>query len=253
MKRALRIARKLAEKVGLDVRPIYRPGSSERKIGNMRYFLEDLASRGYAPYGFLDVGAHKGSWTLLARSVFPGVPGILVEPQEELQAGLIELSIHLGDIEIVQAGAGAAAGQKVQTIWEDLAGSSFLPAVQEGHLDNGRQRMSRIITLDSLLERRPQFVPSLIKLDIQGYEVEALKGGLNVLRNADVVIIEVSLYEFIPGMPTITEVIDFLSDQGFSIYDVTGFLRRPHDGALGQLDLAFAKKGQKLMSITNWS
>jgi len=40
-----------------------KPTSENRPIGNLRYFLEDLAFRGFDPRGILDVGANHGYWT----------------------------------------------------------------------------------------------------------------------------------------------------------------------------------------------
>ena len=55
------------------------------------------------------------------------------------------------------------------------------------------------------------------------------------------------------GQPLIREVISFMGDRGYEIYDITEFLRRPLDGALGQIDLAFAKNNGVLRNSNKWS
>ena len=65
-------------------------------------------------------------------------------------------------------------------------------------------------------------------------------------------ILEVSLFEFMAGQPVAREVITFMGDRGYEIYDVPGFLRRPFDGALGQMDLAFVRTQGVLRSKHDW-
>jgi predicted PolB exonuclease-like 3'-5' exonuclease len=52
---------------------------------------------------------------------------------------------------------------------------------------------------------------------------------------------EVSLFSFenVPNMPIMREVIEFMGEREYEIYDIPGYLRRPSDGALGQVDSRF--------------
>jgi FkbM family methyltransferase len=68
------------------------------------------------------------------------------------------------------------------TIWDDLAGSSFLPSESDELRESGKQRSVKIVTIDSLLEKDMMPMPQLVKLDIQGFELEALKGGARSVR-----------------------------------------------------------------------
>jgi Methyltransferase FkbM domain len=98
-------------------------------------------------------------------------------------------------------------------------------------------------------------VPELIKLDIQGFELEALKGGSKTFGYTEVYILEVSLFPFsdLPGMPIISDVINFMLERNYVVYDFAGFLRRPLDGALGQCDICFVKRNGFLRSSIAWS
>ncbi len=94
--------------------------------------------------------------------------------------------------------------------------------------------------------------PQLAKLDIQGFELEALKGAKSLFGVTELFILEVSLYEFLPSSPVVSEVVAFMAARGYEVYDIPGFARRPFDSALGQIDLAFARKGGFLMARTDW-
>jgi hypothetical protein len=44
-----------------------------------------------------------------------------------------------------------------------------------------------------------------------------------------------------------------MGEKGYEIYDITEYLRRPYDGALGQIDIAFAKADGTLRNISRWA
>ena len=141
----------------------------------------------------------------------------------------------------------------MQTIWEDSEGSSFLPPVNADLLRNGKQRKTRIVTIDNLLAGTfSQFVPDLVKLDVQGFEFEVLAGGESLFGRTEVFILETSLFRFIPGCSLAREAIPLMFGKGYELYDVPGSCRRSHDGALGQLDLAFVKSGGLFRKVTEW-
>jgi len=67
-----------------------------------------------------------------------------------------------------------------------------------------------------------------------------------------VFIVETSLFGFLPRQPVTREVISFMFDRGYELYDITGYQRRPYDGALGQADLAFVKAEGRFRAERKW-
>ncbi len=244
MKQIIKI---LLKKLNYEIRRIPEgqiciPGSASRPISNIESFLEDLRARGFSPEGIIDIGANQGHWTRLALSVYPETPVIMVEPQDEMEELLRELVAEHPNCQYIKAGAGKENGELVQTIWEDLAGSSFLPQVESKKIDSGEQRRTRIVAVDDILSRLDEFKPDIVKLDIQGFELEALSGAETLFGKTEVFILETSLFSFMPNQPLTREVISFLAEKQYEIYDITEFLRRPSDGALGSIDFAFVKR-----------
>jgi len=231
----------------------HEPGSMTRPIGEINLFLEDIHARGFAPRGIIDVGANKGEWTNMALSIFPNTPVLMIEPQDEMERFLSEITKTTPNCHFIKAGAGRKAGELVQTIWGDLAGSSFLPPPNPELVQAGKQRKTRVITIDEALTKDyPHFKPDLVKLDIQGFELEALSGAETLFGKTEIFILEASLFSFMPSQPIVREVISFMAAKEYELYDIPGRCRRPYDGALGQLDLAFVKANGIFRKVTDW-
>ena len=230
------------------------PGSAGRPIGDVKSFLEDIKARGFEPRGILDIGANRGDWTQMALGVFPGARSVMVEPQTEMEPFLRKLCKEDPRCRYFMCGAGAQEGELVLTLWEDTYGSSYTVPKNENLLKEGRQRITPIRTVDGIVrELGSSFVPDLVKVDVQGYELEVLKGGASLIDAAEVVILETTLLTGDnPLWPSTRQVVEFMGTKGYEIYDLTSFLRKPSDGSLGQIDFAFAKKQGIFFKNKSW-
>mgnify|MGYP003579378752 CR=1 FL=1 len=82
-----------------------------------------LAASGYAPASIIDIGAHDGNWTRLARRFFPEASILMVEPLSSKAETLSALASSLEKTRFVDALLGAEAGQTI-TFYEAGTGSS---------------------------------------------------------------------------------------------------------------------------------
>lgn len=87
---------------------------------------------------------------------------------------------------------------------------------------------------------------------MQGFELEVLKGAAASLDRIEVAILEASLYRPNPEAITMSDCIEFMEARGFQLYDLPGYHRRPFDGALGQVDLAFVAGWSPLVAHRTW-
>ncbi|MBK8551293.1 MAG: FkbM family methyltransferase [Ignavibacteria bacterium] len=114
------------------------------------------------------------------------------------------------------------------TTWsEDLAWANCLVKENEYFQSINKQRIIPIITIDSLIENGDIEIPELVKMDIQGFELEALKGATKLFGKSELFILETSMFEFAPGTPILSDVVMFMAEKGYEIYDFQDFLRRP--------------------------
>ncbi len=67
--------------------------------------------------------------------------------------------------------------------------------------------------LDDLFEDSAVF--DLVKIDTQGSEKDIIQGGINLVKKASALILEVSYIEYNEGAPTAEEVTDFVKQVGF--------------------------------------
>jgi FkbM family methyltransferase len=190
----------------------------------------------------------------MTKAVFPGTPILMIEPLDEMEPCLSRLAAEIPACHYVKAAAGREEGELIQTIWGDLAGSSFLPEPDVEKLKSGRQRRTKVTTLSVLLGGPyAGFQPDLVKLDIQGFELEALSGAEATFGKTEIFILETWLFKgTAPRQPITRETIAFMSDRGYELYDITEYLRRLSDGALGQVDLAFVKSRRMFRSKSSW-
>ena len=85
--------------------------------------------------------------------------------------------------------------------------------------------------------------PFLIKVDVQGAELDALRGASKILQQTDLIVLEVVLFDYFEGGNKFLDVISFMSERGFVVYDIFGMHYRLLDGALSQVDISFVAEG----------
>ena len=238
-----RAIRGVGRQVGLEIR------RSKSVMGNMEAFLRHLRELGFMPRHVLDVGANKTEWSRLARTLFPEAKFILIEPQVELVPYLKAFCEESPGSVWKLAGAGSAPGEMELAVWPNNAQSSLL-FQPEGN-SAYEHRHIPIVTIDSLFENE-QRLPQLAKLDIQGFEIEALAGATKLFGQTECFIVEVNLFKRVPTVPLFSDVVSFFDKRGYKVYDIPGDLRRPLDNALWQVDLAFVRNGGMFDTHQGW-
>lgn len=82
----------------------------------------------------------------------------------------------------------------------------------------------------------------LLKLDVQGYELEVLRGSEEVLSRVAWIYTEAQFQDLYAGGPTFTDTFTFLNARGFDLVRMTSF-RADDDGNLMECDMIFHRRG----------
>ncbi|MFN5417567.1 MAG: FkbM family methyltransferase [Flavobacteriia bacterium] len=220
-----------------------------RPMGDMKTFIEDLKFRGLQCKNILDVGAFKAEWSTMVKQVFTESNFHLIEPLKELEPYLKDFCDRNEFSNYFINGAGSENQKLSIHVSSDFAGTSFLSNAEAGEF-----REINIIKIDDLISEHKIEIPELMKIDVQGYELEVLKGAQLTFGKTEVYIVEVSFFPFddLNRFPLIDDVINYFSAKNYVMYDFPGFLRRPFDGALGQCDICFVKKDGFLRNSNKW-
>ncbi len=235
-------ARRFFGALGLEVhrKSVLPPVNDDRRT--LRGVLSHAASLGFAPATVIDVGAAEGSFTKECLHVFPQASYVLVEPLQEFAPALARLQASMPGMTVRHAAAASRAGSVTLHVHSDLDGSSLLLEAEGGAV-NGTPRAVEAITLDGLVAAYGLAGPFLLKLDVQGAELDVLEGASRTLSASDLVLAEVSFYQAFENGPQFADVVNYMKARDFVAYDLCGFLYRPLDGALAQADAAFVKEG----------
>jgi hypothetical protein len=208
------------KRTGYEARKLQTPGGPLRPTAQQDSVLRDFKARGFAPRVIFDVGASDGWWSREVGHIFPDATFLLVEPRSIAPPGA------------VRAAVGAREGTGWLTDWD--TGSTLLDVETKG----AGQIEVPVVTLDRLAQQHG--MPDFVKLDVEGYELVALEGGQTLFGRTELFQIEVALYRF-TERPVLHDVVAYMAARGYFVYDIAGIIRRPYDGAIGLMDLCFAR------------
>jgi FkbM family methyltransferase len=227
----------------------FQDAAYRRGLPSLLGSLRNLKAQGFAPAFVLDIGANQGQWTREASMVFPEAKFFMIEANPAHSGYLAETVKDLdGRASYRVQLLGPKYQEKVAFYQVDagdrwLWGSSVLPELTSYPRTSKELPMQ---ALDNVLEENQYALPLLVKLDVQGYELEVLRGGQRALRDAEVILLETSLLKYNEGGPLFDEVVAFMKQAGFVAYDIAGQWRRQTDSVLFQIDLVFAKEDSQL-------
>ncbi len=202
----------------------------------------DKLFRYIEPKRLIDIGAHVGNFTKEVNYSFPLCEFMMVEANKNCEPYLRLLGkpydiVALSDKE-------GTAELYVEKINPVATGASLYKENTEWYGD-GKFDIQTVQT--TTLDNRNYFDGApidLIKIDVQGAELDILNGGAKTIKNTQFVLIETSLVEYNQGAPMIGDIMDKMKSYGFGVEDILEYHSFSHlyGGAIFQLDVLFQKR-----------
>ena len=191
----------------------------------------------------IDVGANKGQFSLMLNALHPDTPIHAFEPLAEAADVFQQLFAAVPAVRLHQFAAGAQDGIAEIHLSGSLDSSSLLPisALQDRVFPGTAAvatRTIRVRPIDQVLADWVPVQPLLIKLDVQGYELEALRGMPALLDQAAYIYLELSFAPLYFGQPVASEIIGWLAERGFHLGCVNA-VSRTAQGLPVQADVLF--------------
>ena len=224
-----------------------------KKNRDFEEFIHYLIDRDFKPRTVIDVGACYGTPELFRN--LPDAYHIYFEPIPAMEERLKLLSQKFpGEYHMI-ALADKPGAMALRFPAAQPEAGSLVAAIGEQENESLVEINVPIDTLDAVLGDRELERPLLLKTDCQGFDLDVMRGGRELLTQVDVVISEVNLYHAAgdESRPVFSEMVTYMAAVGFEVFDVISYNRRPLDEALGYVDLAFVRKEGSLWSTHRWA
>jgi FkbM family methyltransferase len=217
----------------------------------MNETLQRLSKCGFAPTVVIDAGANVGQWSRVAGRMFANASFHLIEPQPACAVALSAFCVERPSTEFHQIAVTRPGRKQVRMTDADGSTGAYVRDTGEAPTD----RCLPATTFDELFATRVNATSRvLLKLDLEGHELDALAGAEWLLTRTELLITEVQFYQIDRnGQPTFADVVVALRDRGFHPYDIAALASRPRDGRLRLGDVVFARHGSSLLNDERWA
>ena len=196
------------------------------------------------PKYILDIGCGHGEWFLKCNNFFPNAKYLLFDANKinkkkldilktnniNISYKICLLSDSIKKIKFFNMGYGSSVYEEKTNF------SRQIEYIDSSTLKNELSNLN----LDSS--------DNMIKLDVQGSEIDILKGLGNDIKRFEIVILETSVKEYNKGSPLFIDVINFMNEKNYSFYDIYDLKRLGKNKSfLVQFDAVFVRKNSSLL------
>jgi FkbM family methyltransferase len=203
----------------------------------------------------LDIGANVGRFAITARKLFRTAHIYSFEPLSDCLAEAERLM--RGDQRFTGINIALGLDQGQATFQRNSASpsSSFLKVTQAhtAAFPGTGETIDMNVAVDSLdhvAEHMRLELPMLVKIDVQGFEDQVLRGGERTIRQASVILVETSFETLYEGQALFEDIHQQLRGWDFDFKGNLDQAFAPSDGRILQADSLFVKRGL-LESLTS--
>jgi FkbM family methyltransferase len=161
---------------------------------------------------------------------------------------LTRIADELGNVKVFPYALGDESGERRMHVARSDDSSSFLAATPrqiEAFPDTREveEQVVEVRRLEKLITEEEMSHPVLIKIDVQGAELDVLRGASELLGAVRDILVECSLVELYAGQPLLDDMILFARELGFRLIGLSA-PSRASDGTPLQCDVLFSRAGE---------
>ena len=223
------------KRIGFRIQKIDKNKLDLTMDGGLKRCLE----RGLNINTVIDVGASNSSWSRMCMESFPNAKYLMIEAQDAHKKDLEKFKKENSNVDYVLA----AAGNREGTIYFDNE-SLFGGLASETPFEKNCIEVP-VLTIDNEIKKRNLKPPFLIKLDTHGFEVPILEGAKDVVKQAELIIIETYNFQINKDSLKYYQMCKYMENLGFSSIEMVDILLRPFDKSFWQMDTFFIPSNSK--------
>ncbi|MDP2120199.1 MAG: FkbM family methyltransferase [Hoeflea sp.] len=214
---ALSLARRLMKSAGLG------HGGIVARSGEMKAAAAALARAGIRTRDpvLFDVGGNVGEWTLAAKRTWPSARVHVFEPSASHLETLRPALASLEHVTVNPVALGAEAGQATLYKDADITGLASMTKRDLAHvgLSMDLSEAIEVDTLDAYCARHGITSIDMLKIDVEGHELDVLKGAAAMLDQRSVAVVQ---FEFggcnVDTRTFFRDFYDFFDARGYRLF-----------------------------------
>lgn len=186
-------------------------------------FQRDVLIKKFKIQRIIDVGVNEGQFSLLIRKYFKSIPITAFDPDPRIAITIKDLKLKNHTFHNI--GLGDKNEIKPFNLWPIEGGSSSFKTLSKHGEDWTYFKNSEIPNVDVEVKCLDSFDFSedkiYLKIDVQGFEMEVLRGSLNLLKDkVRIVEIEVPALEIYQDSSNLIQVHQLLINKGFQLSSI---------------------------------
>lgn len=167
----------------------------------------------FTPKVVYDIGACVGHWTKAASKVWCDAEYVLFDAFMPAEFLYKPYKYHIGVL--------SSSDNNVVKFYENPylpTGNSYyreIGCAGGAHFPENRFKYMNTLTLDTVVSKNKFPLPDLVKIDVQGSEVDIIKGGMNTIQKARYLIVELQHTQYNQGAPKANVSKPFIENLGW--------------------------------------
>ena len=219
---------------------------NRNQVTNLDVIITSLKNKNFKPDYIVDVGCFQGIWTNKLLKFFPNSQYILFDAIDNNNHYLDKLKSTNKNVDYkIRL---LSDDEKYYDFFSMQSGSSIFE--EQTNYPRQIKRIKSSLLYNELPLKLKDSVSNLIKFDVQGAELKVISGLGNLINNFEVVIIEVSLHNYNKNSPLFYDVIHYMKNKKFILYDIYDLKRLgDKDSYLLQFDCVFLRENSNLLNV----